>query len=399
MWGFSRYSFVAFFLFFIAFSLNSTPQLTVFIHGTVASVLQMINLKEIVSGAFCADHKGFKLSEKFREDSLNGQEQIMFSQGLVHVPEKNLSEYRLGLLSEEECKKAAYHIIGAYDDMARFYTPNADLQYAAFGWMGHLTAKCRQSAACELYCALIDYRDACIIQNGCEPEINLVGHSHGGTVALYLAEAEALYQKHLKINLVCMLGTPMHKEIAPFIHDDMFKNIVLISSAGDFVQAYDKFSTGEHKSYCKMSDIVDLSAISQQNLGLSRADIIVQVHDAPRRVDHVNLWFLEKSTKIIDALDVFPFVVLVPSLIHAHNMQSTAILLRACIHECPNKKASIRFAFCADGFFKHFFSQMSVDQILEEARARTLATWHPLERSRHIVLNKKNIAVLKNIIK
>ena len=375
----------------------SVPKLTVFIHGTVGLAIQSINLKEILSDTLAPHHKGFQLGIKFRNHPLCEQDQIMVPCGFFEIPSEKIQNYRMGSISQEDAPRALYHIIGAYDDLAQRYWPDRNRKYAVFGWTGLLSARYRVQAAEELYHALVAYRDACRIQEGCDPEITLIGHSHGGTVALYLAQAEKKFQNNLQISYVCMLGTPIHQEIVSCIEDQLFKNIIVIYSEGDFIQPHDTFSTREHKSYRKMADVINLVDLTQKK-SVSRTDILVQVHDDHRRIDHMNMWFLEKSTQITNAFGVFPFVIAVPALVHGHSFDPIQHAMRACIHECINKTCNIEISALRNNKFTQLFTQHHLEAIFGAAQARVEALWIPFEHSRHILINKKNIQILKNIM-
>ena len=108
-----------------------------------------------------------------------------------------------------------------------------------FGWSGKLCFKARRQAAEELYKALgtllSDYR----LKMGQEPILRIITHSHGGNVALLLAEIMDERQEEFTIDELILLACPVQDYTAHLTQHKAFKKIYSIYSSGDLFQVGD----------------------------------------------------------------------------------------------------------------------------------------------------------------
>jgi len=108
-----------------------------------------------------------------------------------------------------------------------------------FGWSGTLSCKARRKAAQELYEQLVLLVGQYKWRYGVTPKIRLVTHSHGGNVALYLAEIQTEQTIPLAIDELVMLACPVQKRTIHLIKDPMFKTIFSLYSKFDLIQVLD----------------------------------------------------------------------------------------------------------------------------------------------------------------
>lgn len=108
-----------------------------------------------------------------------------------------------------------------------------------FGWSGMLSPSERLKAAQDLQQAiagLIEEYERIYHQ---KPSLRLITHSHGGNVALHLAELEDQEHPSFIIDELVLLACPVQKLTAPLIKSKMFKKIYSLHSHLDMVQIAD----------------------------------------------------------------------------------------------------------------------------------------------------------------
>ncbi|HVW98850.1 MAG TPA: hypothetical protein VHA52_00185 [Candidatus Babeliaceae bacterium] len=114
-------------------------------------------------------------------------------------------------------------------------------KFYLFGWSGALCFKERKAAALALYQALKKLDGA----------LTIIAHSHGGNVALYLAEiAQELGDTNFYIDCLILLGVPVQQATKNLIASPIFKKIYAFYSCGDWTQCADPqgiYSIGNSK--------------------------------------------------------------------------------------------------------------------------------------------------------
>lgn len=116
--------------------------------------------------------------------------------------------------------------------------------YYTFGWPGLLSARIRYLEAIPLYKEILELVQKFRAQ-GIEPEVRLIGYSHGGNLCLNLAAVRQHenVDHNLTINELILLGVPVQCETDFLINDRIFKRVYHIYSRGDRIQKLDFFST------------------------------------------------------------------------------------------------------------------------------------------------------------
>lgn len=112
-----------------------------------------------------------------------------------------------------------------------------------FSWSGKLCFEERQAAANQLHVEL-----ETLITNyktiGINPYIRIIGHSHGGNVALNLAHHKNSFQ----IDELILLACPVQEKTKPLIKDPLFRSIYALYSALDIIQILDPQGIYKHKN-------------------------------------------------------------------------------------------------------------------------------------------------------
>lgn len=116
--------------------------------------------------------------------------------------------------------------------------------YYTFGWPGLLSARIRYLEAIPLYKDILGLVQGFRAQ-GIEPEVRLIGYSHGGNLCLNLGAVRQHedVDPSLTINELILLGVPIQCETDFLISDRIFKRVYHIYSRGDRIQKLDFFST------------------------------------------------------------------------------------------------------------------------------------------------------------
>lgn len=106
------------------------------------------------------------------------------------------------------------------------------------GWSGALCIETRRAAAQRYYHELHAISQQYHAQYGVAPKIRIISHSHGGNIALHLADYYSDDQP-LIIDELILLGCPVQTETEDNITHAMFKKIYSIYSTSDATQTLD----------------------------------------------------------------------------------------------------------------------------------------------------------------
>lgn len=284
--------------------LSSCPkEITVFIHGSLFSGFSFLRPFRLYRDRLSDDYSFRKMHKILRGHPLLKEQQLLLDEGMTHITQENIEAFRTGTLSNEQKRYAAYCVVSSYAMIESSYRSSEPREYYLFGWNGILSDRSRKSAAHSLYKKLCELR----AKYGSRLQINLVTHSHGGNVALYLAYWEAIYKYKLSVQSLSLYGTPIQPETATFIFSRFFNAIFNFYSLGDRVQRADIVSVKSHKCFRTLGDCrPDIKKIK----GLQRADILLSFNMWPRSFNHSHLFLLGRSQKIITSIDPLPIVVI-----------------------------------------------------------------------------------------
>ena len=164
--------------------------MTVFVHGSFGSLLGMINLLQVVKD----DVQGTvykKIVGKMRKHPYFYQDQPLLQRGLIKL------EPTFDLKKTDNKKYAAYPIAKAYEEISEYAKPCMEENvFYTYGWSGLLSQKRRCFEAVRFYNAL-SQEIAQFHAQGIHPKIRIIGHSHGGNLAVNLAAVHKVL-KHIE---------------------------------------------------------------------------------------------------------------------------------------------------------------------------------------------------------
>lgn len=157
--------------------------------------------------------------------------------------------------------------------------------------------RARKKAALNLYNYLKEFKSPII----------LIGHSHGGNVALSLVEvANDKNDKSLKIEKLILLATPALIVTQDCVKSNIFKNIVSFYSNGDHVQVLDPQKLyKESKAHAKEKKI-DIPFFSQRLFPKIKNLIQVRILDRNKNITHLQFIlesFLKSLPSTLDLID------------------------------------------------------------------------------------------------
>ena len=260
--------------------------MTIFIHGTVKPQFSLANIAKIVRDNL--PHSTLWLgTEIIRNDPFFYQNQAIQMLGLHKVPETHKEG------------NAARAFAAVFDKLCSLNSANkTNNLYYTYGWSGLLSHKSRYMDAKQFYNTLKQELEQLAKQN-IYPKIRIIGYSHGGNIAINLAEVrqKEFPKDTFKIDQILLIGTPIQPRTIENAKDPMFKRIYNFYSQGDWVQKLDAHASRKFDNYKN-----DLDNITQVKLKVyKRYAPPGKGHLRPtkpnpktqRRIDpgHMELWF------------------------------------------------------------------------------------------------------------
>lgn len=201
----------------------------VFIHGTMLPLPNIQACKASLQQSFAKDQPNKKSLYQSYLDNLK-QESIYCYQPSgadgLHPAENQQSARIASLMFQDFYKKPC-----------SCYT---------FSWNGRLSSSRRKKTAQLLYQSLVTEITNLRKQHS-NVEVVLICHSHGGNVALNLADVNP-QDAGLTIDKLVLLGIPVQSETSDYIPHHRFKKVYNFYSRGDLVQKLDIVSTTDHAS-------------------------------------------------------------------------------------------------------------------------------------------------------
>jgi hypothetical protein len=271
--------------------------MTVFIHGSFGSTLGLLSIPRVLDDNVRGSSYR-EVSRRLREDDLFFSEQPVLGRGLTRIsPSFNLQ-------ATKGKKYSAYPLIKAYDVIDEHLSPERGEQFFyTFGWTGLMSQNSRRYEAIRLYNALVKELLR-LKEQGKNPKIRLVTHSHGGNLSLNLAAISTVLSlksfnheqkfsededtdrsiramleiikglpsranmppktgqkvldyvpesKNLVIDELILFGAPIQPETQGFCSFPIFKKIFNFYSGEDFIQRFDWVSTRRYFSDQRLS--------------------------------------------------------------------------------------------------------------------------------------------------
>ena len=272
--------FAVFFLSTFFFSLPATF-VHIFIHGTTLPGFLLLNQANS-DKSIKFEGRLAALIDKTRDDTRFYDDSIMLDRGLIHIDKKLIFKCKNYQLPKDLARRAAIQAIAAYDD---FVDQRHQNFYYLYGWSGSLSDTIRKNEAEKLYDEMIK------IQNKFPKDsvkFFLHGHSHGGTMILYLGLYEEQKKQGLVIDHAMLYETPVQVETAKYCLSPIFKNVSLIYSKGDFIQTADCFSTSGGKSYRTFSELIQLDDAQNRV-----HEVLLKVDGDEKKLHHRSYFFFD----------------------------------------------------------------------------------------------------------
>lgn len=180
-----------------------------------------------------------------------------------------------------------------------------------FGWDGSLNQNRRREQAKELLQAITTLSSEYRLRYPNEDiEFIVLAHSHGGNVALHMADW-AEKKPHTLIDHLFIFGTPVHGDTQHLAVSPLFKNVYNIHSSGDFIQVADVVSTKKYvpARVFKHDSVLTSSAVKQ-----------IQVEVGTYHPNHSELWFFRRPEVIFFRASIptnpFPIAAFTPLMLH-----------------------------------------------------------------------------------
>ena len=292
---------------------SSRVKITVFVHGTILPGLMLVSPHTLFQADISDEAAYARLVHRVRDHADLFEASPILGLGLTEILPMDIAAVRNHTLELPKARSAAYFVVSGYDAVARASSiGDMDYRYALFGWSGMISQRERKDAGYALYdyvCELYKrYR-----KNYTHVQINLVAYSHGGNVALWLADAEAHKQKKLLIDTLVLLGTPIQQETAGFIGSPVFSSIFSLYSDGDTVQTIDSVSTKLSMSFARMGNLANLSGVMRKYAACKRSDVRLLVNGVSG-LGHEELFQMTRQA-VHPTSGTLPLVVFIPAII------------------------------------------------------------------------------------
>jgi hypothetical protein len=323
-----------FLLSFFFCSVVSAKTIVVFIHGTVLPGLSLLDM----SGARCdkldESSRYVIAAKQVRSDTRFWEDQAVLGEGLwpimtisnqkslvQTVAQESFNQESIAQASahktqatncQREERFAVYSLTRTFDAMAHWsgYL-EGDVSYYAFGHLGLLSQTYRKEQGYKLYKELV-----CLVRQANEPtRVIICAHSHGGNMALHLAEAEEQFRQGLFVDDLLLFGTPVQLETACCAFKKPFKRVVSFFSASDTVQLSDWLSTKSAASFRTFTVPHKQGKCRYTPPATSYGQVIdmrCSVNDDTRCLTHQNFWYLGRSRRLCPMIDMLPLMVLAP---------------------------------------------------------------------------------------
>jgi hypothetical protein len=179
--------------------------------------------------------------------------------------------------------------------------------FYTFCWSGELSFKARKTAAQQLHKTLLKELDAYHQQHGIRPGVRLITHSHGGNVALNLAQVKEPGST-LIIDELILLACPAQQATSDYIKDTFFKKIYSLYSTNDLLQIadpqglYSYESQGLNKESIQTKPTFFSERIFPLHPTLVQASLVIN-EKAPSHLDFILESFIKHLPAILNELD------------------------------------------------------------------------------------------------
>lgn len=308
-------------LFFCGYSYANQPShmtLHVFVHGSTFS--GQTPQAAVASLIKKWDEAQITATKNARKETALFDMQPMLEEGLVNVSDLALQNCRANKLPSQLSRRAAPHIINAYDT---FIQPRGITnRYYTFGWSGITDEGYAKREAKGLYNQLVHERER-IHRWYPDSTISIIlhGHSHGGQLITHLADCEEDLKKKLEIACTVLYGCPIQMETIQYLKHQLFKTVINIFSENDPIQVAD-LGMSSDQSYHAISEMYTWKNTSEKYM----VDITISLNNTHNVFSHASFFYLDaacyKST-LFELIRPLPLVAFAPIIIDLVQRAST----------------------------------------------------------------------------
>ncbi len=251
--------------------------LVVFIHGTLFPVPSLSAMQEWAGDRFKKDAHNMSYLDLLRDKSIF-RHQPIGPIGL-HPVVPALSTAASGAQLISWFFQEMYQLLPK-DEFALVHP-------FTFGWDGSLSLSRRKEQAKALLESLRKAYTALQYEYPFEDiEIVIEAHSHGGNLALHMADWIRENQK-FKIDHLFIFGTPIHGDTQHLPASPLFKNVYNFHSEGDFIQIADIVSTNKYMPARVFADKLVLGSVNVKQ-------VVIEVGNYSP--NHSELWFFRRPS-------------------------------------------------------------------------------------------------------
>lgn len=266
--------------------------MNIFVHGSFGSALGFLSIPHVLDDKVSGTSYR-AVTRRLRGDDSFFSEQAILQRGLMRI----FPSFDLRVTKGK--KYAAYPLIKAYDVVHEYiHSESSQQYYYTFGWSGLISQNSRRYEAVRFFNAL--YAEYITLkEQGKNPKIRLIAHSHGGNLCLNLAAVQSILRlkkfdseqkfsqdedtdkslhamfdiikglpsknnmppkvdqkiwdyvpvtSDLQIEELVLFGTPIQPETQAFCSFPIFKSVYNFYSNQDFIQRFDWVSTRRYFS-------------------------------------------------------------------------------------------------------------------------------------------------------
>lgn len=275
--------------------------ITIFVHGTLFPIPSLTAAQEWAGERFKKNGHPASYSDLIRERS------ILRNQPIGPIGMHSVSP-------EWSANATGAQLLGwLLQEMYRLL-PKEDFALVhpfTFGWDGSLNQNRRREQAKDFLKKTSELFTEYRLRYPHEDvEIVILAHSHGGNVALHMADWVDTKSPFF-IDHLFMFGTPVHGDTQNLVISPLFKNVYNIHSSGDFIQIADVVSTTKYvpARVFKNATVLASAAVKQ-----------VQVEVGSYHPNHSELWFFRRPDVIFFRSSIptspLPIAAFTPLLLH-----------------------------------------------------------------------------------
>jgi len=211
----------------------------------------------------------------------------------LHYPHQSLSHLGLHTLDHATTPPTGRSASATIAHLCHSVITHTTLQknqesysFHTFGWGGQLNKKVRKTWARTLYASLIHEKKHLEQQTKRPVTIEIWTHSHGGNVALHLADIEQKRKLNIRINRLVMFCVPVQSDTENNINSPMFETIFHFYSRGDWIQRSDYISGSDFGSRNRFGEH------KKKPITLPAKLTQIEVHVGSYKPQHCEFWLL-----------------------------------------------------------------------------------------------------------